>query len=78
MDTNEKKKMDANALGSVTGGNDDDFRTFMRCDVCGFETVWQGNYLDGVMYWCPEHTDIFPVHRCPADHPSFHGVERAP
>lgn len=34
--------------------------------------------MNGEMYMCSEAVDIFPVHRCYAQEPSFHGVEYAP
>lgn len=33
-------------LTQVTGGINDS--TFMKCDLCGFKAVWEGNYVDEV------------------------------
>lgn len=54
--------------GNVYGGRrPDNVETIMRCDSCGTEVPWLGNFLDGVNYKCP---------CCGKE--TFHGISRRP
>lgn len=64
-------------LQEINAGSvgDEEVRTVMRCEYCGYEDIWAGNYLNGQMYVCPEKTATYPVFgRCFAPVPSFHGI----
>lgn len=45
------KKISENDLNNVAGGTI--YSTALRCDNCGFETVWAGDYMNSGTMKCP-------------------------
>ena len=37
----------------VAGENPPDADTLMHCEVCRYEILWGGDYLNGALYTCP-------------------------
>lgn len=61
-------------LKEITGGSGNGVTTRMRCDVCGMELSWAGDYMNGVKYMCPQINGfILGTPKCTATEPSFYG-----
>lgn len=66
----KKKKVSEEDLGTISGGcgydphTDFNLMTLMVCGKCNYKAMWEGNYVDHVVYMCP---------RC--NNMRFHGIE---
>lgn len=67
------QNIDISDINAGAGG--EEVRTVMKCEFCGYEDIWAGDYMNGVMYMCPEKSATYPVFgRCFSEVPSFHGI----
>lgn len=76
LDAINEVELSDDELKEIAGGLGNGVITCMRCDVCGIELEWAGNYMDGNMYMCPQTEGIWgggPI--CTATKPSFHGYK---
>ena len=49
-----KEELDEKDLENVAGGNEgNSVTTLMKCDTCGHQEEWPGDYMNGKYYHCP-------------------------
>lgn len=59
MEMNEQLKnkyeLDDKQNKEVTAGaGRREIKTMMHCDACGWEIAWLGDYMNGIVYDCPQ------------------------